>query len=246
MSADLPPVIIVAHGQPSDPKPAALELTRFAVKVSDLLPGREVASATLAEEGALAEALEELGPKGLVFPLFMAGGWFTRVNLPAKLRAAGAADWQVLEPFGCDPALHDLAVAVVAEALTGQDPAQAQILLAAHGSGKSAAPADIAVHVAAKIAAAHTGARVEVGFIEQSPQLSQAKGFSAQAICLPFFAAAGGHVTDDLPAALAKARFKGRLLPPLGLDPRAAAIVADAILAAKPVCAQDCRFRSKD
>ena len=102
--------LIVAHGQPSDPEPAEADLARLAAQVAALLPGWTVASATLAAPDALRRALAALGPEGRVFPLFMAGGWFTRVHLPARLAAAGAAGWQVLEPLGCDPALHDLAV----------------------------------------------------------------------------------------------------------------------------------------
>jgi sirohydrochlorin ferrochelatase len=243
MPAVLPSVLIVAHGQPSDPAQAGAELARFAAQVALHLPGRVVASATLAEPGALARGVAALGQGALVFPLFMAGGWFTRINLPAKLREAGAVDWQVLEPFGCNPALHDLAVQVVAAALAGQDPTTAQILIAAHGSSKSPVPSDIAHHLADKIKAALNPARIEAAFIDQTPQLSTATGFGENAICLPFFAAAGGHVTQDIPTALAASGFQGRILPALGLNTSAPAIAAAAITAAQPVCTTECRYR---
>lgn len=230
-------ILIVAHGQPSDPGPAAAELARFAAAVAGHLPGRRVASVTLAEAGGLAAALAELGPGGRIFPMFMAGGWFTRVHLPGKLREAGAIGWQVLEPFGCDPALHDLAVKVAAEA--GAAPG-CEVILAAHGSFKSPVPSDIAYDLAARIATS-TGAKVRAGFIDQDPQLQAMAGFGS--ICLPFFAAAGGHVTEDIPAALAQAGFRGRILPPLGLDARVPALVARAIAADQPVCAAECRYR---
>ena len=57
------------------------------------------------------------------------------------------------------------------------------------------------------------------------------------------FAASGGHVTHDIPAALAEAGFEGRVLPPLGLDPRVVALVAAAVQAGQPVCAAECRYR---
>ncbi len=59
---------------------------------------------------------------------------------------------------------------------------------------------------------------------------------------LPFFAAEGGHVSDDIPAALAKAAFRGRILPPLGLDARVPGIIAAAIARGVPVCAGACRW----
>lgn len=239
----MPPVLIIAHGQPSAPDVAAAELAAFAAKVARLLPERRVLSATLAEPEAVARAVAELGPGGRVFPMFMAGGWFTRVQIPARLRAAGAQGWQVLEPFGCEAALQDLAVQIVREACAVEEGLRKEgvreVILAAHGSFKSPVPAAIAQTVAARIAR-ETGAEVRAGFIDQSPQIGSIRGFGT--LCLPFFAAAGGHVTEDIPAALAKAGFSGRILPPIGLDPRAADLVARAIVADRPVCAQACRF----
>ena len=237
----MPPVIIVAHGQPSDPAPAAADLAAFAARVAVHLPGRWVGSATLAEPDALSKAVALAGPGGLVFPMFMAGGWFTRVHLPAKLRAAGATDWRVLEPFGCDPALHDLAVQVVAQALAGR--ALPQVLIAAHGSFKTSVPSDIANHLVQKLKSSLGVNRAEAAFIDQTPQLSQVQGFTPDAICLPFFAAMGQHVTHDIPAALAQAGFKGQVLPPLGQHPQVPELVARAIAAGQPVCASECRYK---
>lgn len=237
------PIIIVSHGQPSDPAPAAADLARLATAVAGHLPGWVVRSATLAEPDALDLMVKTLGDGGALYPLFMAGGWFARINLPTRLAKAGGRGWQVLEPFGCDPALHDLAATVVAKALADQNSTDAQVLLAAHGSFKSSVPSDIARHVAQIIQQITKVARVDAAFIDQSPQLETVTGFDAKSICLPFFAAAGGHVTEDIPAALNQAGFKGRILPPLGVDPRVPAIIAAAIRAGTPVCADECRYR---
>lgn len=235
----LPPILITAHGQPSNPAPAAAELAALAAQIASFLPGQTVSSATLAEPEALAEAVASLGEGGLLFPLFMAGGWFTRTHLPARLAAAGAQGWQVLEPLGCLTALHDLAVKVVREALQSL---AGPIILAAHGSFKSPVPSDIASFVAAKIRTA-LGCEVITAFIDQAPQLKDLAPLGPQSICLPFFAASGGHVTIDIPAALAQSGFSGTLLPALGLRPEIPALIAAAIRTATPVCLQDCRFK---
>lgn len=228
--------LIVAHGQPSDPGPAQATLNALASRVAAFLPGWQIASATLAEPGALAREVAGRGP-GVVFPMFMAGGWFTRVQIPAKLAEAGAAGWRVLEPFGCDAGVHDLCVTLAREA--GAD----AVILAAHGSFKSSVPSDIARHVAERIVKETGVRRVEVGFIDQSPQLTTLTGFGAGAVCLPFFAAEGGHVSDDIPQALAEAGFQGRVLAPVGLDPRVPELIAAAISAGREVCVSDCRWR---
>ncbi|MBE2277186.1 MAG: cobalamin biosynthesis protein CbiX [Rhodobacteraceae bacterium] len=210
--------VIVAHGQPSDPLPAAAELAALAGKVAALLPGLQVGAATLAEPEALARAVAGK-PSGLILPLFMAAGWFTRSAIPARLAEAGAAGWQVMQPFGLASEVGALAVALARESGGGE------VLLAAHGSFKSAEPARVARGVAARIAA-EAGIPCSAAFIDQSPRLSEATGFGRAAICLPFFAMAGGHVTTDLPAALAEAGFPGRILPALGTDPRVPGLIA--------------------
>ena len=235
--------LIVAHGQPSDPMPAETALAALAARVAVHLPGWQVGSATLAAPGALAAAVAALGPGGRAFPLFMAGGWFVRTHLPARLAEAGGRDWVVLEPLGCDEAVQELAVTRVAAVLVAQAGPVDSVLVAAHGSGRSSVPADIARHLAARIKARTGIARVEAAFIDQSPRLAEAFGHGPQSLCLPFFAAEGGHVSEDLPRALMQAGFQGRVLPALGLDPRVPELIARAILAGVPVCAPDCRWK---
>lgn len=233
------PVLIVAHGQPSDPCALAAEVAALAARVAALLPGRHVGAATLAEAEALPAAIAAAGKvadgPGLVYPLFMAGGWFTRIHLPRKLAEAGGADWQVLEPMGCDPAIHQLALTIARE--SGAE----EVLLAAHGSGRSTAPAEIARHVAGVISM-RLGLHSEAVFIDQPPRLSEATGLGPKAVCLPFFATGGGHVTVDIPAQLELAWFRGRILPPLGQDDRVPALIANAITAGRPICATACRW----
>ena len=72
--------LIVAHGQPSDPAPAEADLAVLAAAIAAQLPDWQISSATLADPDALARAIT--GPFGLVYPMFMAGGWFPTVELP--------------------------------------------------------------------------------------------------------------------------------------------------------------------
>lgn len=224
--------VIVAHGQPSDPDRAEVELTQLAVKVQAVMPDWRVASATLAQTGALAARLAELGPSGFVYPLFMAGGWFTQVNLPQRLAKAGGEGWAVLPPFGEDPGVQDLTVTLAAEAAAraGLPAAKAQLLLAAHGSFRSPAPSQVANAMAERIARELGFAQVKAGFIDQTPRIAEiAAELAPDMLVLPFFAAKGGHVLDDLPAALAEAGYVLPVPDPVGLDPRVPALIAAAL-----------------
>lgn len=225
----MPAALIISHGQPSDPAPAEAEIAALAARVQALMPDWHIASATLATPGALAEQVEKAGPQGLAYPLFMADGWFTRDHLPKRLAEAGGKDWRVLAPFGIDSAVQDLTVALAVEAAVkhGLVPAQTAVLLAAHGSFRSPAPSQVANAVAVLIAQSGGFARVEAAFIDQSPRIEEAAAdFPAGSLVLPFFAARGGHVIDDLPQALDAAGFSGVLLDPVGLDPRVPGVIA--------------------
>lgn len=231
--------LIISHGQPSEPLQAEADLAALAARVATHLPGWHIGSATLAAPGSLARAVAQRGPMGRAYPLFMAGGWFTRSHLPARLAEAGGTHWTVLEPMGCDPAIHDLTLQLALNA----NPTS--LILAAHGSSRSSVPSDIAHSLARRIATETPITQVTVAFIDQAPQLAHSSNHDPDAVCLPYFAASGGHVTDDIPMALAKAGFQGRLLPALGLAPEIPAIIARAILAGTPVCAATCRWQAR-
>jgi len=223
--------LIVAHGQPSDPEPPEAEIAALAARVAAHLPGWQVMGATLASASALPRAVARAeGRAMVVYPLFMADGWFTQTHLPERLTAAGAGQVTLLAPFGLDPAVQDLTLdlarGAAAAGATG-------LLLAAHGSFRSPAPAAVARAMAAKIAAATGLQRVETGFIDQQPRIAEvARDLGPAAACLPFFAARGGHVIDDLPRALAEAGFTGVLMDPVGLDLRVPGLIAAALRAA--------------
>ncbi|MCB2116625.1 MAG: cobalamin biosynthesis protein CbiX [Rhodobacteraceae bacterium] len=227
-------VLIVAHGQPSDPEPPEAEMRALAARVALDLPGRTVLSATLAAPDALRNALQ--GHDNVtVFPFFMADGWFIRTLLPRRLAEAGAVGARILAPFGLLPGTASLAVDVLSEALSLREwrAEETTLVLAAHGSGRSPYPADAARALQSDIAMHLRFAESRLGFIEEAPELVEvAEAAGPRALCLPLFVARWGHVEDDIPAALHAAGFRGDSLPPLGTDPRVPALIARAIVAA--------------
>ena len=222
------PAIIVAHGQPSNPGPQQRAVEALAAEVARRA-GRQVLGATLAQPDALGDAVRS-APNGLIYPMFMAEGWFTGTELPRRLSALGAGQVTLLRPFGVDLALPDLCIGMVRQgaAAEGWDPAQVTLLLIAHGSQRARGSARGAEAMAEKLRPAFR--QVVTGFIEEAPFLADAaRDLGPHAIALPFFATRAEHVTDDIPEALAEAGFTGPCLPPIGLAPEAPKLIAAAL-----------------
>lgn len=225
MSAS-PTAILVAHGQPSAPQPPESALRDLARDVGSHLPGWEVRSATLASPGAL-EAVMVDG--AIIYPFFMARGWFTSKVLPDRLQGR---DYIMATPFGLDPQLPDLAAEVVGQAqrAAGWPEAALSLLLAAHGSARGPKAAEAAEEFAARLQELLPDATIEPAYVEQSPGIDEmARALPEQTLCLPFFAQSGDHVRQDIPEALADAAFKGTLLPVLGAASGVSALIARAI-----------------
>lgn len=214
--------ILVAHGSPADPDPQEAVMQALAVRVSFWAPGWHVRGATLAKDGALEAALARMKAP-LIYPFFMAEGWFTRINLPRRLNAAGREGLTQLLPFGTDPALPDLIEAVL-RAAGGPGP----VLLAAHGSKVSKTSGDTTYQMAATLEARGLGP-IHPAFVEEAPFLQEVAAKMASGTCLPFFALSAGHVVQDVPEALEAAAFKGPRLPPIGEAAGVAALIAAAL-----------------
>lgn len=223
------PVILIAHGSPSDPEPQEEALRALAGAVGALLPGREVRGATLAMPGSLETALEGLEAPW-IYPFFMAEGWFTRTELPRRLAALGVEARQ-LAPFGVDPALPDLITRVLEAAAreTGKPLTDSPLILVAHGS-KIARKSRNSVYEMAETLGRNPGmSPIHVALIEEPPFLKDVAETVSDGLCLPFFALRAGHVMGDIPEALQEAGYHGRLLPEIGAHREVPALIAQAI-----------------
>ncbi|MCL3882792.1 CbiX/SirB N-terminal domain-containing protein [Marivita sp. GX14005] len=220
--------IIVSHGQPSDPETGEAEIKLLAEAVARHVPRARIEGVTLAAPGRMEEA-SAARPGAMIYPLFMADGWFTQVQLPKRL-APGAGPQ--LPSFGMDCTLPALAARWVREvaASNGRSPQETDLVIAGHGSGKSRRVSQATEAFADKVAADLNPRSIRCGYVEEEPSLESAlTGLDETAICLPFFAARRGHVLDDLPEAVEAARFTGTVLDPIGLHPDVPKLIADAL-----------------
>lgn len=220
--------ILTAHGQPSAPEPAEIALAKLAQRVSLHLPSWRIKSATLAQPKLLEEVMED---GAVVYPFFMAKGWFTANVLPKRL---DGFSYEMAAPFGLDPQLVTLAAASLQVEL--QKPTcTSDVLLAAHGSARGPKAAESTEAFADLLAATLPDATIRIGYIEQPPFLNvAARNLPKNSLCMPFFAQTGDHVRDDIPAALRDAKFHGTLLPALGAAPQVPALIARALETTRP------------
>lgn len=219
-------VAVIAHGQPGDPGVLQPALEALGAQVAAEL-GEPVAGATL----ACPRSLAALSGVRLVFPLFMAGGFFVRTEIPRRLAAAGVDGYRVLPPLGQDPALPALgaALAECAAADAGIDPTAAALVVVGHGSSKSSASADATRAFAAALGVPF--GRVLTAFLEEPPFLGELT-LAGPAVCLPFFATNGSHTTDDIPAAWDTLGEPGPIAPAIGTTAAIPALIAAAVRAA--------------
>ena len=218
--------IVVSHGQPSDPDPAEAALANIAPD----LPGWRIKTATLAKPQALESALADAGEDPVIYPMFMTDGWFVQSALPKRLQKAPAAT--ILPPLGVDPDLPEVVAEALKAELDGRGwlASETTLLVAAHGSGRSPNSARDTVQFVDRLTQVIGFKTVHTGYVEQPPHLDDVTVLCPpQSISLPFFAADGGHVQDDIHDALESSGFAGARMSPVGLLPGVKELMARAI-----------------
>lgn len=220
--------LIVSHGQPSNPEAGEAEIAALASAVAQHVPEAQIDGVTLAAKGRI-EALSAERPGALVYPMFMADGWFTQSQLPKRLTDTVGPQ---MVSFGLDCTLPMLAARWLRQVCKYGtiDPSDCDLVIAGHGSGKSRRVSEATRAFAERVAEDFKPRSVRCGFVEEDPFLKDAlSGLGPNAICLPFFAARRGHVLDDLPEAVAASGFQGIVLDPIGLHPEVPKMIADAL-----------------
>lgn len=236
--------VLVAHGERGGAFSNAI-LLGHADAVSGRLGSIPVAAGVLSGTPTLEEALAAVAGQTrgaiLVFPFFMAAGFFVNVKVPKRIAEAGLADrCRVLTPLGAAeqlPAIiRDRAIAET-KAL-GAPAAGCRLLLVGHGSKVARASAEATEMVAACLREMSGFGNVTTAFLEEAPFLDDVVTADARpTVVVGFFNGDGLHAAEDVPEALGKFDGKIAYTGPVGAFAEVSTLIADAI--AKAVDAID-------
>ena len=239
-----PGVILVAHGSSRSGDSAQPVLALARALAHRGFP--EVRTAFWKEETFLHQALDAARSRRLVvFPVFLAEGYFSRVVVPRELGLPygdsdlGVRTVRLLPPLGADPALDRLVVDRARTALTGRAPAgEAELVVLGHGTPSDPGSADAVLATCARLCESSGFTRVAPAFIDQEPRLEQAlaeAGPDRVVVVVPFLIAPGFHGGETVPQELAAAGAGRRPLvyaEPIGTHPELVDVVGRLLLSA--------------
>lgn len=226
--------LLVAHGDRGGPAPNATLASQAAAVRS--LTGAPVAVGLLKGEPTIEEGLAEAAAAGaarmLVYPLFMADGYFV-AKVRERIAAVGLTpEPTLLTPLGLDPGLPDILVtqALGVAVPAGFEPLSSRLLIVGHGSKLGPASATATRKAAVRAALARRFASVTTAFLEEEPFLEDALRASASpTVVSGFFSGDGMHAGEDVPEAIAEACANAIYVGAIGNNPAVAPLIAAAL-----------------
>jgi len=207
-------LLIVAHGSTVNPDSSAPTLAHAAeIRRRKVLV--DVQCAFWKEEPSLRDALFLFDPKVVrevcVVPNFISEGYFTQTVVPRELELNGRVTkrsngqiWKYCEPVGNHPMMTELLLKRAGEVAPGVDPAEASLLIVAHGTDLNENSAVAAKREADKIRALGKYAAVLNVYMEEPPLVSDWRKLTEtpNVVVVPFFISDGLHSYEDIPVLL--------------------------------------------
>ncbi len=180
-------------------------------------------------ELALAAANSFSASRIVIYPFFMADGFFVRTRLKDRVVAAEVAKpWESFPPLGIDPGLPEIVLQHAERAAKAADfaPAATTLLLVGHGSKFGPASADATRAAAAAVKDASVFADVATAFLEEAPSVEDAlHRIGSPVVVSGFFSGDGMHAGDDVPDAIARSGRAAIYAGPIGNESAVSALI---------------------
>jgi sirohydrochlorin cobaltochelatase len=221
-------LLIVAHGSTVNPDSSAPTLAH-AAEIRRRKVFARVECAFWKEEPSLRDALFLFDPKSIrevyVVPNFISEGYFTQTVVPRELELSGRITtrsngqiWRYCEPVGNHSLMTELLLKRARGVAPDVDPAEASLLIVAHGTDLNENSAAAAKREAEKIRALGKYAGVLNVYMEEPPLVSDWRKLTEtpNVVVVPFFISDGLHSYEDIPRLLG---IKERRLPSRRREP---------------------------
>ena len=185
-------------------------------------------------ETALEQARTQNLKKLIVFPLFMANGYFVKTVLAQQLADARLPVPVItMPPLGALPGLPALirkqALQTTEKNNWPYPPDQCRLLVVGHGSSKSRASAEATQAVTSSLARKKDFAAIECCFLEEPPFLSGALQSSPlPTILTGFFSSDGMHGAHDIPEAIRKTQAEACYTGAIGTHASVPSLIVEA------------------
>jgi sirohydrochlorin cobaltochelatase len=207
-------LLIVAHGSTVNPDSSAPTLAHAAeIRRRNIFA--DVECAFWKEEPSLRDALFLFDPESIrevyVVPNFISEGYFTQTVVPRELELNGRMTkrsngqlWRYCEPVGNHSLMTELLLKRARDVAPDVDPAEASLLIVAHGTDLNENSAVAAKREVEKIGSLGKYAAVLNVYMEESPLVSDWRNLAKthNVVVVPFFISDGLHSYEDIPVLL--------------------------------------------
>ena len=214
ISKDQSALLIVGHGSTVNPDSSAPTLAH-AAEVRRRKVFVDVKCAFWKEEPSLRDALFLFDPESIrevfVVPNFISEGYFTQTVIPRELEVNGPTTrrsngqiWKYCEPVGNHSMMTELLLKRAGEVAQDANPAQATLLIVAHGTDLNENSAVAAKREAENIRALGKYGDVLNVYMEEPPLVSDWRKLTKtpKIVVVPFFISDGLHSYEDIPVLL--------------------------------------------
>ena len=195
-------LLLAAHGERREDAENA-SVARLAGNLAAAGVATEVGFGFIKGTPAVDEAIRALSLAHIiVYPLFLADGYFTRVVLAQLIEQSKRQDQiiTVLAPLGLDPALGDLIVDEVLDAARYHSiwPEEVTVVLVAHGSTNDRASRIATEQLADCVRGRRCFRDTRIALLEEAPSLAEATADTpGPIIVVGLFAGEGMHGLND-------------------------------------------------
>ena len=202
-------LVIVGHGSHLN-EDSSLPVYEHAARIRETGEYEEVVECFWREEPSMRHVLDTVEAEDVcVVPAFISEGYFTQQVIPRELGLAGPVTYKggktvrYAGPLGTFQGMADVILERAEDLICGKEvpPGRRALVLLGHGTDLNKNSGGVIYLNADRIRARNLYNLVEVGFLDQDPEISQVveNVEAAYVVLIPVFIAEGWHTRETIP-----------------------------------------------